>query len=419
MRSFPRTARRRLAAAVAACALAAGAVAVPFAHADDLKDRQKRVEGQIRKADNDLHESSAALRRADARLEAAQAALDGARAELDRARTRLHAAWVRDQEMQEKLEVAEERLVAAEADLVEGRESLEDQRAVVTGVVTDFYQEGDPELLAFASMLDAQSPSDLTLRREMQNVIVGRESRAYDELRAAEVLLEVRQQQVQEAKDEVAVQRKAAAEHLLTMKELKATARDARDRVRALVDDRRDAKRSAAEARKKDRAQLMRLRAQERRIKQLILEQARKARAGRGGYSGSTGGLLSRPVPGAVTSPFGYRIHPIYKYYGLHNGTDFYTPCGQAMTAVGSGRVIARYYSPVYGNRLFLGLGMINGKFVTAVYNHASSYRVGVGATVGRGTVLGYAGSTGWSTGCHLHFTILANGRPVPPYNYL
>jgi murein DD-endopeptidase MepM/ murein hydrolase activator NlpD len=394
-------------------------VAVPFAHADDLKDRQKRVEGQIRKADNDLHESSAALRRADARLEAAQAALDGARAELDRARTRLHAAWVRDQEMQEKLEAAEERLAAAEADLVEGRDSLEDQRDVVTGVVTDFYQEGDPELLAFASMLDAQSPSDLTLRREMQNVIVGRESRAYDELRAAEVLLEVRQQQVQEAKDEVAVQRKAAAEHLVTMKELKATARDARDRVRALVDDRRDAKRSAAEARKKDRAQLMRLRAQERRIKQLILEQARKARAGRGVYSGGASGLLSHPVPGPVTSPFGYRIHPIYKYYGFHNGTDFYTPCGQAMTAVGSGRVIARYYSPVYGNRLFLGLGMINGKFVTAVYNHATSYRVGVGATVSRGTVLGYAGSTGWSTGCHLHFTILANGQPVPPFNYL
>jgi murein DD-endopeptidase MepM/ murein hydrolase activator NlpD len=394
-------------------------VAVPFAHAEDLKDRQKRVQREIRKADDDLHESSTALRRANARLEAAQAALDGARAELGRARTRLAAARVRDEQMRLRLEAAEERLATAEADLVEGRDSLADQRGVVTDVITSFYQEGDPELLAFASMLDAQSPSDLTLRREMQNVIVGRESRVYDELRAAEVLLEVRQQQVEEAREAVAVQRREAAEHLVTMKELEATAQEARDRVRALVDDRRDARRSAADARKKDRAQLMRLRAQERRIKQLILDQARKARAGRGGYSGRSSGLLSRPVPGAVTSPFGYRIHPIYKYYGLHNGTDFYTPCGQAMTAVGSGRVIARYFSPVYGNRLFLGLGMINGKFITAVYNHASSYRVGVGATVSRGSVVGYAGSTGWSTGCHLHFTVLENGRPVPPYDYL
>jgi murein DD-endopeptidase MepM/ murein hydrolase activator NlpD len=359
------------------------------------------------------------VRRATARLEAAQAALDGARAELYAARTRLAAARVRDQQMQERLAAAEERLAAAEADLVEGRQSLEDQRGVVTDVITSIYQEGDPELLAFASLLDAQDASDLTLRQEMGQVMVGRESRAYDELRAAEVLLEVRQQQVEEARDQVAVQRREAAAHLVTMKELEATAQDARDRVRALVDDRRSARKSAAQARQKDRAQLARLRAQERRIKQLILEQARKARAGRGGYSGGTGGLLSRPVPGGVTSPYGYRIHPIYGYYGLHNGTDFYTPCGQPMQAVASGRVIARYYSPVYGNRLFLGLGMINGKFVTAVYNHASSYSVGVGATVGRGSVLGYAGSTGWSTGCHLHFTILANGQPVPPSNYL
>ena len=135
--------------------------------------------------------------------------------------------------------------------------------------------------------------------------------------------------------------------------------------------------------------------------------------------AGQTDGLLSRPVPGYVTSSFGYREHPIYGYWGLHNGTDFSAPCGTPMRAASGGRVIARYYDAVYGNRLFLGLGMVNGSYVTAVYNHASSYRYGVGATIPRGAVLGYSGTTGWSTACHLHYTILVNGKPVDPMRFM
>ena len=424
MRPFPRTARRRLVAIVAACALAAGAVAVPLANAEDLKDRQKKVQGKIKHAHREVEESSSRLRRAQAALRAARAELGTARGQLLRTRTRLDAARVRDREMQLRLAAAEERLAQAEADLLEGRASLTDQQGVVTDVITKIYQEGDPELLAFSSLLDAQTPSDLSRRMEMQNVIVGRESRAYDELRAAEVLLEVRQQQVEEAKEEVAAQRRAAARHLVTMKELTAEAREARDQVRVLVEHRSSAQRAAARARQQDRAELRRLKKQERHIKQLILKAQRAAqrkarRGGGGGFKGRTGSLLSRPVPGPVTSPFGYRVHPIYKYYGLHNGTDFYTPCGQPMRAPAGGRVLSRYYSSVYGNRLVLGLGLVNGRYLTVVFNHASSYRVGVGAQVGRGTVVGYAGSTGWSTGCHLHFSVLQSGRLVDPMRFM
>ena len=56
---------------------------------------------------------------------------------------------------------------------------------------------------------------------------------------------------------------------------------------------------------------------------------------------------------------------------------------------------------------------------VTAVYNHASSYRLGVGAQVRQGDTVGYVGDTGWSTGCHLHFTLLVDGNPVDPMNWL
>uniref|UniRef100_UPI0035671309 M23 family metallopeptidase n=1 Tax=Nocardioides sp. TaxID=35761 RepID=UPI0035671309 len=87
--------------------------------------------------------------------------------------------------------------------------------------------------------------------------------------------------------------------------------------------------------------------------------------------------------------------------------------------AVSSGTVVARYYSSVYGNRLYLSLGKVNGHNLVAVYNHASSYRVGVGEKVSRGETVGYVGSTGWSTGCHLHFSVMEDGNAVDPMKYL
>ena len=86
--------------------------------------------------------------------------------------------------------------------------------------------------------------------------------------------------------------------------------------------------------------------------------------------------------------------------------------CGAPLCAGESGTVINKYYDEVYGNRLYLSVGTVNGANLTLVYNHLSSYNVSEGAHVGRGDVVGYVGSTGWSTGCHLHFTVLRNGEP-------
>ena len=418
MRLFPRTARHRLTAATAACTLAIGALAVPLANAEpkDLKHKQQQAQQQVKNAEHDLDESSARLRRAQGALDRAIHELSTARGQLQAASARLDAAEIRDREMQARLDTAEQRLDDAQTDLVNGQAALDDQRLELTDTVTDIYEQGDPQLLAFATLLESRSTADLTRQSALNDVIVGREARAYDDLHAAEVLLQVRENQVQAARDYVEVQRQAAAEHLVTMETLHQEARAARDKVMTLVETRRDARTGAIRARQQDRKELQEAKRRENQIKQQILAAARRAK---GGYTGSTNGLLIRPVPGSVTSPFGYRIHPIYGYWGLHDGTDFGVSCGEGMRAVASGTVIAKYYSSVYGNRLYLSLGNINGKNVTAVYNHATGYRVGVGDRVSQGEVVGYVGSTGWSTGCHLHFTILVNGTAVDPMNWL
>ncbi len=417
MRSFPRTARRRLAAAGVAVALATGAVSVPLAHADDLRDRQERVEKQVESADHALEESSARYRRAYGALQAAQERLSVARGELASAKTKLGAARVRDQEMQEALELAQARLDQAEADLVQGQADVEDQRQAVTDMIAEIYQEGDPRLEAFSSMIRAEDPADLTWTQEGESVMVGRQTAAYDELRAAEVLLQVRTDQREEAEAAVAERRQEAADHLVVMRDLTAQARDARAAVLSVVTERRDAKAAAAAVKARDMKALQRLKAREQDIKDRI---ARMAARSSGGYRGAADGFLGWPVSGGyVTSPFGMRKHPIYGYWGLHNGTDFGGGCGLTMLAAASGKVVAKYYDSVYGNRLFVYVGKVNGSNLTIVYNHASSYGVSVGQQVSRGQALGRVGDTGWSTACHLHFTVLADGKPVNPMNYL
>nr|WP_246321709.1 M23 family metallopeptidase [Nocardioides panzhihuensis] len=174
------------------------------------------------------------------------------------------------------------------------------------------------------------------------------------------------------------------------------------------------ARRSAEAARAADAAELRKLEAEESALRTKIRSLA-SADSGSDRNVGSVGGLFGAPVTDTyVTSPYGIRKHPIYGYVALHNGTDFHAPCGRPLLAIDSGQIISTSYSSVWGNRLHLYLGKVNGHSYTAVYNHISSYAKRSGS-IGRGEAVAYAGTTGWSTGCHLHFTILRDGTPVDP----
>lgn len=416
IRSFPRITRTRAVAACVALVLAAVPVALPRASADDLKHRKHQVHRHVRHAKADLDESSSALRRANARLDSARASLHTAQRHLADTRGKLAAARILDAQMQAKLAAARLELEGARQDVADSRTDIADKKADIGRIAVESYQSGSPSLMGITAMLNAQQPSDVITQLNTVGNLMNRESNALDRLEAAKALLEVREQQVEKAKEKVAVQRAEAAAKLARRKKLEQQAQAERAQVAQLVASRRSAKAKARKVRAHDLRQLKKLQHQEERIKRKILARARHAR---GGYRGSTGGFLYRPVPGYVTSPYGWRMHPIYHYWGLHDGDDFHAPCGTPERAAGSGRVISEYYSSVWGHRLYLDLGQVNGKNMTVIYNHISRYRVGTGAHVRRGEVVAYAGTTGWSTGCHLHFTVMLNGNPVNPMNYM
>jgi murein DD-endopeptidase MepM/ murein hydrolase activator NlpD len=149
------------------------------------------------------------------------------------------------------------------------------------------------------------------------------------------------------------------------------------------------------------------LAAEEDSIKELI----RQEQSG----GGSSPGILLRPVPGAVTSGFGYRTHPIYGDQRLHTGWDMNGACGSPIVAAGSGRVFLAGWNGGYGNAIMVD----HGGGMATLYAHQSSFAVGYGTQVSAGQVIGYVGTTGVSTGCHLHFEVRISGTPVDPTPYL
>lgn len=131
--------------------------------------------------------------------------------------------------------------------------------------------------------------------------------------------------------------------------------------------------------------------------------------------TGPAPGMLQFPTAGRVGSRFGYRIHPIYGYARLHAGVDIGAPTGQVIVAAESGKIVRSGWCGGYGNCVVVD----HGGGLATLYAHMSKRAVGVGAWVKMGQTIGYIGSTGLSTGPHLHFETRVNGSPVDPCRYL
>jgi murein DD-endopeptidase MepM/ murein hydrolase activator NlpD len=120
-----------------------------------------------------------------------------------------------------------------------------------------------------------------------------------------------------------------------------------------------------------------------------------------------------------ITSSYGMRTHPILNVYKLHDGTDFGAACGSPVYAAASGRIMSEYYNAGYGNRIILDHGFVRGVSLQTSYNHLTSFVASPGEQVQKGELIGYAGTTGYSTGCHLHFMVYVNGYTADPVNWL
>jgi murein DD-endopeptidase MepM/ murein hydrolase activator NlpD len=114
-------------------------------------------------------------------------------------------------------------------------------------------------------------------------------------------------------------------------------------------------------------------------------------------------------------SGFGPRIDPFTGEPAFHAGVDFAAPCGTRIEAAGIGQVVSAGDNGGYGNAIVIN----HGGGLATLYGHQSAFAVSAGEVVSQEQVIGYVGSTGHSTGCHLHFEVRIGGTPVDPAPYL
>ncbi len=433
------------------------------AQADPLDDRQAQIKKELRTKAHEIEDSSHKLSAAVKELNQSNRQLAEAKQRLAVANSELDQAKAHDVEMARKLAIAREELVKAKQAVVEAKANLEAETVRVGSLVRDQMQR-NTQLLGVSAFLTDLTTGDISQRSQFPRTVFDVRSARLDALTEAKFKLEQAEERVAAAEKTASEQRKAAAEGLARSKRLRNAASSAKNEVSQLVNANQKKKSAAASALEQDKVEQAELEKEQSSVASRIkarnakrererlakiaaarkakLKAQRKARqaAKRKGKSvhksthkstkstqrtsesrskRRSSGRFIYPIPGSITSPYGMRFHPILHRWKLHDGTDFGGGCGTPIRAAASGVVSERYYNRGYGNRLIIDHGRINGAYITSGYNHAIRYTVSPGQRVSKGQTIGYVGSTGYSTGCHLHFMVWRNGRVINPMRVL
>jgi murein DD-endopeptidase MepM/ murein hydrolase activator NlpD len=324
------------------------------------------------------------------------------------------AATDRLWEAQRKLRATESRLATARTQLRQTSADLEKARAELARLekrmeqhqedvqahLVALYKSGQPGYLNV--VMQAESFSDLTNRGRFVTVIVNQD----------EYLLQLLEERQQEAdRKRAALAEKEARQKALVAQIARdeAEARQKQAEVKSILHE-ANTKRAAAEA------MLAAMEQEENQVRAMIRARSRGSSGGgySGQYSGTWSGSLLRPASGRISSSFGMRVHPITGRYKLHTGVDIAAPSGAPIRAADKGLVISTGWMSAYGQTVVVD----HGSGMHTWYCHCSSISVSEGQQVSRGQVIARVGSTGMSTGPHLHFSVLKNGDFVNPLGF-
>lgn len=393
----------------------------------DLERRKDGVSEKIDGAQKDVNESSKKLAAAANSLKRAQTRLDTAKAQLGKTRGQLAVARARDSQVQTQLDTSEAALNKSVLDLKTGQKSLNDAESQVRQFALQSLEDGDSGLKAFSDLLSGASPAGFSEQMSLSDAVSDAQIATMQRLDASKVILRINRDKVRALRNQVAERRRQAAANLVAKQGLETRASEQTAQVSTYVAEQTSAKRAAAKTLAEDAAQLREFEADRNKLSarlralaaaELAKNKKHPPKVGTPpNYGGAT--TLFRPVNGPITSPYGMRVHPVTGVYKLHDGSDLGAACGTPIKAAADGTVLERYFNTAYGNRLIINHGVLRGVSVVTTYNHASGYIVKVGQRVSRGQTIGYVGSTGYSTGCHLHFMVITNGNTVNPMSWL
>ena len=387
-----KTHQKILSAAIASLLLAGAAVP---SIADDLEDELQDIQGQIDESRSSQESWQQVIEDVAVKLKAIQADLDAANA---------HLKSIQDEQAKVNAEIRQ-----TEEEIRKAQAYLEQRQKVLNLRVRSIYKFGQLNYLEV--IMGAKSFSDFANRLELLKRIIQSDY---------SLILEIQDQKAKIEAKKAELEQDRARLDALAEEAKKVQAEVAKKKAeQQRVLDNAKANKAAAAQMEQD------LIARSNAVKDLIQERIRQAEAARQAQQEESGGSddnyvqgtgqLSWPCSGVITSPYGYRTHPIFGRTIYHSGMDIGVDYGTPIHAADSGTVIYSGWISGYGNDVIID----HGGGMQTLYGHNQSLNVSEGQSVSKGAVIAFAGSTGNSTGPHCHFEVEINGQAVDPMGYL
>lgn len=352
---------------------------------DGLADAQAEL-NRIRQQMNQLQQSITSNQRQSASVLGELERLDR---EIQQAEQQIQYTETRLQAVQQEISVTEKELAEAEANLAFRNEALKTRLRAL-------YERGSVSYLEM--LLDARSFSDFVNRIFLLQQIVNQDVVIVEAVKAErarieehKVALETRRTELTQLHNEAVRQRNVRASR----------AADRTQALNSLRNERAQVEQAYAELEQFSNE-----------LNKLIAEMLK--------HSGGTivgSGTYTWPTPGYtwITSRFGWRRHPIFGNQSFHNGIDIGAPMGATIVAADHGTVLYAGWLGGYGQTVIID----HGRGITTLYAHCSVLLVREGQAVTKGQAIARIGSTGWSTGPHLHFEVRVNDKQQDPLNYV
>ncbi|NDJ25055.1 peptidoglycan DD-metalloendopeptidase family protein [Nostoc sp. B(2019)] len=308
--------------------------------------------------------------------------------------------YIQDSEL--RLRLANQRLQQLETDLVKAESSYQERQ--IATVARLRYLQRSPASVGWAVLLQSQTVSDFISRRHQLKLVYQADQQILAKLNKQANLINKQKTDVEQQKNEIALIR----EQLLAQKaDYQMQAQSQSELIQRLNSDRL-ALEAAQNQLDKDSQNLEVL------IQQKVAAAQAKTNSRTSVIIRGTG-VMAYPSNASTSSSFGWRMHPVLGYRRFHSGLDFAASYGSTIRAADSGTVIFAGWYGGYGRTIIIN----HGKGITTLYGHSSELYVSEGQTVERGQAIAAVGSTGLSTGPHLHFEVRRDGTPVNPADYL
>ena len=393
---------------IVVCILAAGAG--PFvSRADEVSDLKQSIAdkqeaiSEANELKKQLQSGLTDVKKVISGLEKSKNNLSAYISELD---TTLSLAQAKILELNTLITEKEAEIKKTTEELTAAKEAEEDQYEAMKLRIRLIYERGESMYLEM--LMSAQSFGDMINRADYIEELTAYDRRMLEQYQATREYVEVCKAQLEaeqvvlaEAKVEVEAE-EAALETLIAEKQKEITAyeNDINNREQLVKEYEAEVAAQEAEIKALEEA--------------IAAEKAALANATKRKYDG---GMFAWPAPSykRISDDYGYRIHPILKTKQFHNGIDMAAPGGSPILAAYDGTVTAAAYSATMGNYIMID----HGDNLYTIYMHASKLYVSKGAEVVKGQKIAAVGTTGRSTGNHLHFSVRLNGSYMNPWEYL